>query len=141
MANWDQDAEQLKAIRHAVFVVEQGVPGALEWDKHDRNALHILALNQKCEPVGTARLLKTGQIGRIAVIKQYRGKGIGKTLLQKMITLAENGGFSSVFLHAQSQVIPFYENFGFIVVGRPFDEASIKHNLMRRSLPGNTNER
>ena len=140
LAEWDQDAEKLKAVRHAVFVVEQGVSEVLEWDKHDQDALHILALGQKCEPVGTSRLLKTGQIGRIAVLKHYRNNGVGKALLQKIITLAEDRGFSSVFVHAQTPVIPFYKPFGFKVEGRPFYEANIEHYLMSKSLPGNTNE-
>ena len=116
--------------------MEQGVPANMEWDEHDQDAQHLLALNRNCEPIGTARLLKSGQIGRIAVLKHYRNRGIGKALLQNIVSLARENGFSSVFLHAQTPVVPFYRNLGFRLEGRPFVEAYIEHYLMRKALQG-----
>jgi len=131
---WQQDKTALKAIRRAVFIIEQKVPANLEWDDEDIDAIHLLAILHKCEPVGTGRLLKTGQIGRIAVLKQHRQCGIGTALLSKAMEAAYENGFSSVFLHAQTRIIPFYKNFGFKVSGQAFYEAGIEHYLMRKTL-------
>ena len=135
---WDRNSDQLGKIRRIVFVEEQGVPAEMEWDENDETAMHLLAMGPNQQPLGTARLLNTGQIGRIAVLKAHRNKGIARALLQKTVSLAIGNDYSSVFLHAQTPVIPFYESLGFKVSGRPFLEAEIEHYLMTKVLQGVT---
>lgn len=130
-ADWDLDQEALRAIRLTVFVREQGVPEDLEWDDADAQAIHLLALAGAGEvPVGTARLLPTGQIGRMAVLPEWRGRGIGTALLRELLTAARQGEHPAPFLNAQVAALPFYLREGFVTVGDLFEEAGIAHQRM-----------
>ncbi|PZW71451.1 putative GNAT family N-acyltransferase [Pseudomonas sp. URMO17WK12:I1] len=132
IADWHKDYEELHRIRETVFVAEQAVPPELEWDAEDGDAVHFLA----CEgdyPIGTARLLADGQIGRVAVLKDWRGLKVGEALLQAVIAEAEKRGLSQQMLSAQVQATPFYEKLGFTVVSEEYLEAGIPHVDMVRS--------
>lgn len=131
--SWSHDEPALREIRAAVFIDEQRVPVELEWDAFDAEALHWLA-RLDGQPVGTARLLRSGQIGRMAVLREQRGRGIGAALLSAVIARADVLGRRELFLHAQSHAIPFYERFGFEAFGPEFLEAGIPHRTMRRTL-------
>ncbi|MEZ5275978.1 MAG: GNAT family N-acetyltransferase [Opitutaceae bacterium] len=134
-ANWELDAESIRQVRTEVFVVEQGVPIELEIDGLDPTVRHVLAVLSTGEPIGTARLLDNGQIGRIAVLKRWRGKGIGRQLVETLIQCARDDGRSAVFLHSQTQAVPFYEKLGFRKDGSPpFDDAGIPHVHMDLTL-------
>jgi len=127
-------AELVKAysIRVRVFVKEQGVPREMELDEEDKTAIHFLA-TLDARPVGTARMIiKRGQakIGRMAVLKSCRGKGIGQELLKSAVRLARRRRIRRIFLHAQIQVVGFYEKIGFRAVGPIFREAGIRHRKM-----------
>jgi predicted GNAT family N-acyltransferase len=120
------------AIRVRVFVREQGVPKEIELDDEDKTAAHFLAAIDG-RPVGTARLIiKRGQarIGRMAVLKSCRGRGVGAELLKSAIRLARRRRIRRIFLHAQVQVIGFYDKMGFRCVGPVFKEAGIRHRKM-----------
>ncbi len=132
VADWDDptDRAALQQIRREVFIVEQQVPEVLEWDDDDASAIHLLALDRDNEePVGTARILSSGQIGRMAVRKPWRARGIGKALLTAAIEQCRQ----PPFVHAQVQAIPFYTALGFTVTGETFIEAGIRHRLMQFS--------
>jgi predicted GNAT family N-acyltransferase len=133
---WDSHEAELYRIRHVVFVVEQGVPVELERDAHDPQALHLLALTADGRPVGTARMLADGHIGRMAVLRAWRNQGIGSALLERLVQLARQQGRSSVFLHAQCQAEPFYARLGFVAEGAVFQDAGIDHRCMRLPLRG-----
>jgi predicted GNAT family N-acyltransferase len=120
------------AIRLRVFVGEQGVPREIELDDDDRRAIHFLALIAG-KAVGTARLVMrrgNAKIGRMAVLKSYRGRGVGKKLLKRSIEAANRRGAQHIYLHAQVPVIGFYEAGGFRCVGPVFKEAGIPHRKM-----------
>lgn len=108
------------------------MPRHIEMDPDDQWATHFLAyLGGK--PVGVARVViqrKQAKIGRMAVLKSYRKRGVGKGLLQQTVKLARRHGANSIFLHAQIPVIGFYERMGFRRVGRAFMEAGIPHLKM-----------
>ncbi|MCR9279103.1 MAG: GNAT family N-acetyltransferase [Pseudomonadaceae bacterium] len=129
-ANWPADREALRLLRTQVFVVEQGVPEALEWDGEDENCLHFLAETEN-GPVGCARLMPSGQIGRMAVLASERKNGLGSRLLVAAMDAAKREGISEPYLHAQVQVLPFYERHGFTAHGDRFMEAGIEHQSMR----------
>ncbi len=115
-----------------VFVREQGVPAEIELDRDDGKAIHFLALISG-NAMGTARVvLRRGgaKIGRMAVLKSYRGKGVGTKLLQWAIEAAKRKRARGIYLHAQVSVIGFYEAAGFRAVGPVFDEAGIPHRKM-----------
>ena len=132
--NWNASRDKLHAVRRLVFVLEQRVPEELEWDDLDERAYHVLASDSEGEPIGTGRLTLEGRIGRMAVIKSWRGRGVGKAILQALLTLARKEGCSVVSLHAQLHALPFYEKYGFIAQGPEFEEAGIPHRAMELRL-------
>jgi predicted GNAT family N-acyltransferase len=120
------------AIRMRVFVHEQGVPPEIELDDDDRHARHFLATIDGAA-VGTARLVMrrgAAKIGRMAVLKSFRRKGVGADLLKHAVMAARRLGANKIYLHAQVPVIGFYERLGFVCVGAVFEEASIPHRKM-----------
>ncbi len=128
-ASWADDQQTLHDIRRTVFVVEQKVPPDLEWDGEDADCQHALATLDG-RHVGTGRITPTGKIGRMAVLNEARGAGIGGALLQQLITLARDAGLKQVYLHAQTHALRFYERHGFVANGPEFDEADIPHRHM-----------
>jgi predicted GNAT family N-acyltransferase len=131
---WQEDEVTLRALREEVFIKEQQVTPDLEWDEHDETATHFLAFNDKHEPVGTARLMTTGQLGRMAVLANYRKQGFGSALLRKAIKEAQKQNLTEVVLYAQTHALPFYEKFGFTAYGDEFMDAEIPHRRMRLSI-------
>lgn len=134
-ADWRSHAQSLRAIRDEVFVKEQKVPQSLEWDGMDDTAHHFLAIASTGARIGCARLLPTGQIGRMAVLKSSRGKGVGRLLLDACIEKAKSLGISRATLHAQMHAAEFYRKAGFLPVGAEFLEAGIPHQEMELVLP------
>lgn len=127
--SWDEKKDQLRLIRTRVFIEEQHVPIELEWDDADKDAQHYLvSLNEA--PIACARILPSGQIGRMAVLSAFRNNGIGGNLLKKITQVAQAQGSAPVFLHAQNHAIPFYEKFGFSIQGEEFMDAGIPHHEM-----------
>jgi ElaA protein len=123
---------QALAIRISVFVREQRVPAEIELDADDQRALHFLA-SISGKAVGTARVvIKHGaaKIGRMAVLKSYRHKGVGAALLKRAVALTKRRGVRRVYLNAQMAVTGFYERQGFRAVGPVFIEAGIRHRKM-----------
>lgn len=130
---WDSHAEQLATIRRKVFIEEQGVSEALEWDGLDLDAVHVLALAGDT-PIGCGRLLPSGKIGRMAVLPAWRGQGIGATLLDRLLSISRRQGCSQVMLSAQVAAIPFYQRAGFSVCSEIYMDAGIPHRDMRLAL-------
>ncbi|MGD2139981.1 MAG: GNAT family N-acetyltransferase [Burkholderiales bacterium] len=128
-ADWAGDQAALRAIREAVFVIEQKVPVQLEWDGLDAHCAHVLACADG-KPVATGRLLQDGHIGRLAVLKPWRGRGIGSRVLRALIAIARQRGMEACVLNAQTQAIAFYERHGFVAEGSDFDDAGIAHRRM-----------
>ena len=131
---WAQEAQKLRAVRIAVFVVEQNIPDELEWDEHDEMSAHALAEDHDGVPIGCGRLLPDGHIGRLAVLSDWRGQGVGAKLLLHLVELARRRGHARVLLNAQEHAMPFYARYGFAPSGAPFMEAGIPHQEMARLL-------
>jgi predicted GNAT family N-acyltransferase len=135
---WKEAENAAFFVRQVVFIQEQGVPAELEVDEFDSSAIHALAYHDgQC--IGTGRLVDLGskqaQIGRMAVLAQFRNQGIGTSLLKKLIELAHSKGAKSLLLHSQVTAIPFYEKLGFRAEGSAYDEAGIAHRNMILLLP------
>jgi predicted GNAT family N-acyltransferase len=133
-ADWGVDFAELRQVREQVFVIEQGVPVEDEWDALDAASRHVLARDGGGRAIGTGRLTPQRRIGRMAVLADWRGRGVGAALLQALLDLARERGHDAVELHAQSHAVPFYERFGFEAFGERFDECGIEHVAMRRRL-------
>lgn len=134
LADWSRDEEALRLVRFAVFVVEQRVPESLEWDGIDAGCEHAIAWTPDGHPVGCGRLLPDGHVGRMAVLREWRGRGVGGAILERLCALARERGHAVARLNAQTHAIPFYERHGFAVDGPAFDEAGIPHVSMARRL-------
>jgi len=133
--SWSEQQVALSQIRREVFIEEQHVPKDLEWDGLDPECRHVLAV--ECDsglPVGTGRLVADGQIGRMAIRKDYRRQGIGRRILQQLIELARRDGHKQVYLHAQLTAMAFYQQAQFEVCGETFMDAGIRHVKMTLRL-------
>ncbi|MFI2639655.1 GNAT family N-acetyltransferase [Streptomyces sp. NPDC018610] len=147
VAETPADREACFAVRKEVFVTEQGVPEEIEYDAYDAVAVHVLAVREDGEPLGTGRLLhgeraaaKTGgepgvgSLGRLAVAKEARGLGVGVALVRAVEEAARTLGLTAVDLHAQTHALGFYERLGYEAYGPEFPDAGIPHRSMRRVL-------
>lgn len=131
-ADWPGDAASIRAIRDAVFVRELGIAADLEWDGLDADCAHLLAYDMDGNPIGTARMQADGHIGRMAVLPEWRGHGVGGALLLMLIELAAAHNLDEVHLDAQTQAASFYHRHGFIASGDEFEAAGIAHIRMTR---------
>ena len=133
--NYNDDLSEAFAIRQVVFSKEQNIDPNIEFDDDDKIALHglvYLSLNEKV-PVATGRIVYDGdqcKIGRVAVLKEYRGKRYGDFLVRMLLNRAFSSGVELVYCHAQVSTVAFYEKIGFKIVGEEFIEAGIRHLKM-----------
>jgi len=137
--NWSELGEGAASLRREVFIEEQRVPEALEWDAYDATALHAVAVNRLGRAIATGRLLAealdgVGRIGRLAVQRAMRGGGHGAAVLRALEAAAKARGDREIMLHAQCSAERFYQRLGYRVSGTPFEEAGIGHVEMRRAL-------
>jgi ElaA protein len=131
-----EDWEAAKAIRFEVFVDEQHVPADLELDDLDAMARHWLAWDGETA-VGTARAVRKDfgwKIGRVAVRRDWRGRGVGQSLMRAIMDAARRAGVRELQLESQTHALAFYERLGFVAEGPEFDDAGIPHRLMRLAL-------
>ena len=128
---WDKARAHAAPVRLVVFVDEQRVPAELEMDDADPHCLHAVAFDG-ARAVGTGRLLPDGHIGRMAVLKEFRGKGVGGEILERLMEAARRRGDREIVLSAQTHALAFYRAHGFEVFGPVYEEAGIPHQDMRR---------
>lgn len=134
LALWTSDALALRTVRRKVFIEEQQVPEELEWDEWDAQCLHLLAIDDAGKGIGTGRLLPDGHIGRMAVLREWRGQGVGAAILDMLIAAARERGLGVAVLNAQTHALGFYARRGFIAEGAEFQDAGILHRRMRLRL-------
>lgn len=132
--DWRTHRDALSEIRRRVFIEEQQVPEALEWDDEDADAIHLLAYGLDGRAIGCARLLNDGRLGRMAVLQDCRGCGIGTAMLEFALELFREQCFEQVTLSAQTHAIGFYERAGFRVCSEIYDDAGIPHREMVLTL-------
>lgn len=133
-ASWEADLAALRAVREQVFLVEQQIPPGEEWDALDAKSHHVLARDREGRPIGTGRLTPQHMIGRMAVLAEWRGKGVGEAIMHVLLEQARALRYPLVDLHAQSHAIAFYAKLGFASYGDEFDECGIAHRMMRMTL-------
>jgi predicted GNAT family N-acyltransferase len=132
IVKWIDGLSQLKNIREKVFIQEQKVTPQLEWDGMDEKAIHFLVFNDKAA-IGCARAIVIKdhmQLGRMAVLKEYRSQGIGSALIEKAMTTAKLNQLSAIYISAQCHAIDFYKKFGFEVTSDIYLDAEILHRDM-----------
>jgi YbgC/YbaW family acyl-CoA thioester hydrolase len=142
IGDWQKLGPDASSIRKQVFVQEQGIPEADEWDARDATALHAVVYNHLDMPLATGRLLaastdyppRTGMVGRMAALRVLRGSGLGRQVLDKLVQRARQQGNSQVVLHAQASAAHFYAQSGFVQRGDLFSEVDIPHVEMVLAL-------
>lgn len=139
LVSWHDGEPLLRAIRETVFMREQNVPAELEWDGLDEVCRHALAVSAQGSAIGCGRIVppqgqEPARIGRLAVLKEWRGRMVGTALLEALLDYARSKQYSEVIVHAQVQAEPFYRRFGFEEEGEHFMDAGIPHVAMRLSL-------
>ena len=133
-ADWNLDESAIAQVRCAVFIDEQGVPEALEWEAIDAQCAWFVALSMSQSVVGIVRLTAAGRIGRMAVLPAWRRRGVGRRLLAAAVQRAREFGLSAVHLSAQTHAIGFYARHGFLVEGPEYLDAGIPHRSMSLQL-------
>ncbi len=140
-ADWSntRDRDACRRVREEVFVVEQKVPIEDEGDALDAVSAHVLARDLAGTPIATGRLVPPqgeapARIGRMAVLKSWRGRKVGEALIYALMDRARELGYLRVEMHAQSHAVSFYERFGFVVFGEEFFECAIAHRHMARDI-------
>ena len=141
---WSELEGAARAVRLQVFVQEQGIPEAEEWDEDDAQAVHAVVSNLAGLPLATGRLILSGEhpcdgphharIGRMAVLRSSRGIGLGRRVLDALMQAARERGVRHLSLHAQVSAMSLYAQAGFTAQGEVFDEVGIPHQRMSRAL-------
>ena len=129
---------EIRQVRDEVFVIEQHIARHDELDDRDISCMHALVYEMD-NPVGTGRLdiEKGGKIGRMAVLKPHRRRGIGTLIMNGLAQAALDQGLRKIWFHSQTSAVPFYLRLGYQVCGEEFVEAGIPHVLMERQLGEN----
>lgn len=130
LARWPDDSLAIRAVRETVFIVEQRVAAELEWDGLDEVCTHALAVDAAGAPIGTGRLAADGKVGRMAVLREWRGRGVGEAILKALLDVARSRGMPRLYLHSQVHALGFYARQGFVPHGPEFEEADIPHREM-----------
>ena len=126
-------AGEIKRIRNTVFTGEEHIDEHADFDGQDTNAIHVLA-QMDGTYVGTGRMLMDGHIGRLAVLKSARGRGLGKKIMFTLIDQAKNQNLDRMYLGAQKHAVGFYKEIGFSEYGEPYEEVGITHVHMERFI-------
>lgn len=130
------DAEPLAApIRFSIFMGEKDAAG-VELDERDKDCVHVIAYDDASKPIGTARLMPDGQIGRMAVVKEWRRRGVGKALLEGLVSEAKRRGYPEVRLSAPVQALEFYREHGFVADGKIQKVGGVLQQPLKRPLGG-----
>jgi predicted GNAT family N-acyltransferase len=132
--SWELAQPTAGPLRFAIFVGEQNVPAGIELDDMDAKCMHAVAFDVDGKPIGTGRLLPDGHIGRMAVIKEWRRRGIGAEILTALIEEARKRGHAQAIVSAQLQAAEFYREHGFLAEGKVYPDAGILHQKMVKKL-------
>ncbi len=133
VVSWSDKQAELFSVRQAVFIEEQNVPESIEVDDRDSECRHVLACDRAGVPVGTARIDTDGKIGRMAVLREYRGLGVGRRMLCAIMDYGRTNGITDFHLSSQISAVGFYEKMGFEPFGGEFMEAGIRHVNMKKA--------
>ena len=138
----DADWAAVRAVREAVFVQEQACPPDEEWDAHDapeargRTVHHLFGtVGDETAACARWRVVEVGgaptaKLERFAVLAPFRGRGLGRAMVAETLSRARAAGHGRFVLHAQRHLAGLYRSFGFVLVGKPFEEAGIEHVKM-----------
>jgi len=128
-----EDISEIRFIRQEVFIEEQKISEEEEFDEYDAQALHLIIYVDE-QPAATGRIWHDGhtfRIGRLAVLKKFRGQKIGDLALRLLLYKSFTSGAEVVEISAQTYIVPLYKKFGFKEYGEEYIEAGIPHIAMK----------
>ena len=133
-AKTDLDYIFVRNIRIKVFVIEQQIPWQWEFDRYDESAIHLL-VEFNNQIIGTGRLYQSEndfehKLGRMSVLKEFRGKGLGTKILKQFEIIAKEKNISEIYLEAQSDKLDFYLKENYVIKGNEYIMDGISHKLM-----------
>ena len=133
-AKTDLDYIFVRNIRIKVFVIEQQIPWQWEFDRYDESAIHLL-VEFNNQIIGTGRLYQSEndfeyKLGRMSVLKEFRGKGLGTKILKQFEIIAKEKNISEIYLEAQSDKLDFYLKEDYVIKGNEYIMDGISHKLM-----------
>lgn len=132
---WEHAAPLLKTVRERVFICEHRIPKKIEFDRKDRKAIHMLVCcDASQEPVATGRILPSGEIGRIAVVKEHRKQQLDLLVLKGLIKAAKEIGLDEVYIHSPLEDVNYFASNNFFIVGSVFMEAGLPKQQMACSI-------
>lgn len=134
LRDWEAARTAAGPIREAIFFGEQDAPPGIEIDDLDAQSVHAIAYDEASNAVGTGRLMPDGQLGQLAVVKEWRRRGVGAALLEALIEEARRRGYAAVTLSASLQAAEFFRERGFVAEGKVFKQGSILQQKMRKAL-------
>ena len=135
IVSWSDKQAELYSVRRAVFIEEQNISERIELDGKDPDCFHVLASDTKGKPIGTARMDDKAKIGRMAVLHDYRRRGIGRKMVQALMDYGRKNSITDFHLSAQVSATGFYKKMGFEPFGEEFIEAGITHINMKLKNP------
>ena len=130
LITWHDGEPLLKSIREVVFIREQGIPEASEWDGLDKNCRHALALSLQGDAIGCGRMRPDGHIGHIAVLPQWRKQKVGTAIMEALLDYARAHDYPRVSVDVQPRYVPFYRSLGFVEQGEASGNAAPPHTKM-----------
>lgn len=128
--DWEKAKHKLSKLREKVFVYEWRIPRECEFDQYDDCANHVLVLNEQDQEIATGRVTPLGEIGRIAVVPQYRGPEVYRALLQALVSKATHMGLQQVHVLCELEGVEYYQQQGFSPVGSVFMDAGTARQKM-----------
>ncbi len=133
-ASWQESCDEILAIRHKVFVIEQHFNENILCDLHDLNGIHIISRNVEGLVIAVGRLSLEGRIGRIAVLLPYRGVGIGSKILSELVKIGHFHKLNNISLNAELDNIHFYDTHHFMASGPVYMKKGVPHQMLTRKL-------
>tara|TARA_R110002167_G_scaffold88523_17_gene238812 strand:+ start:471 stop:929 length:459 start_codon:yes stop_codon:yes gene_type:complete len=132
--DWGKDKHKLRKLRNKIFVCHWRIPQEYEFDQQDKDAYHVLVVDENNQDVATGRITEQGEIGRIAVEPQHRGPEVYQLLFNALICIAQQHGLHSVNVLCELEGVEHYQQQGFQPVGPVFMDAGIARQSMACSV-------
>jgi predicted GNAT family N-acyltransferase len=134
LKEWEEARTVAGPIRYTIFLEEKDAPPGIEPDELDPQCIHGIAYDESGKAVGTGRLLPDGQLGRMAVLKDWRRRGAGAALVEALIEEARRRGQKEITVLAALQSAEFYRSLGFVAEGKVVKEGTVLQQKMRKAL-------
>ena len=132
--NWATAAAEIISVRRKVFVVERRFDKKMLYDKFDTDSFHLIATNEGEQTIGCGRLTRDGRLGRIAVLIDQRGKGIGTMILGRLIKIAEQNQIKNISLNTERDLVNFYQQQSFAETGPVYMKQGVPYQHMIKHL-------